>query len=50
MAQSHRKFMIGLALGKDGIDLWRFSVSEQHEHTGVIPLNWDEGDLGWQAS
>jgi alkyl hydroperoxide reductase subunit AhpC len=48
--QPHRKFMMGLALGKDGIDLWRFSKSNQHKHTGVFPLNWNRGDIGWQAS
>ena len=48
-SQTHRKFMIGLALGKDGIELWRFSESERHQHSGVFPLNWDQGDTGWQV-
>ena len=49
-AQPHRTFMIGLALGKDGIELWRFSKSGSHKRSGVFPLHWEQHDAGWQVS
>ena len=49
-AQPHRHFMIGVVLGKDGVDLWRFSKATGHMHSGIYPLNWDQGDTGWQVA
>jgi hypothetical protein len=47
-AQPDRHFLVGVVMGRDGIDLWRFSKSG-HKHTGVWPLNWNQGDIGWQV-
>ena len=47
-AQPDRRFLLGLVMGRDAIDLWRFSKSG-HSHTGLCELKFDQNNIGWQV-
>ena len=48
--QPERQFLLCLVMGRDAIELWRFTKSGPHKRTGKYSFEWVSHNPGWQVS